>query len=393
MLVAAAAWLNAVTGAGFLQAFGVYVVAMQDAFGWSAPVLAASFAVQRASTAVASPLIGMWLKRAGPRRVALFGVASFALGTTLLGSVRSVPALFAVMPLLGLATTAMGPLTHAAALLRRFVRRRTTAVAWTLTGVGLGGLLVPVVALLVLRFGMPVALAMVGAAALVTGVPAAWRLGGRAPEAADERVPAPPQASLPRRRTPWPEGGGRAFWALGIGHLLSAAVIGSLTVHLVPFLRLAHDLPLARASVLVAVLSMASMSAQVVGGPVADRLGHRRAAVTGALAEACGLAGLALTADPAWAAAWIALVGVGWGLRSPQMFVLRADYFGAEAFATVMGWSMALGTVGLVVGPVTVARLMEGGMGPEGAFVALAITAFAAALAFSSAPRLHGRQA
>lgn len=397
VIVAAAAWLNALMGAGFLQVFGVYVVALQDAFGWQASALAGSFAVQRASTAIASPLVGAWLRRFGPRRVALAGVAAFALGTAILGSVRSLAALFAVMPLLGLATTAMGPLTHTSALMQRFTRRRATAVAWTLTGVGLGGLLVPAVALLLLREGMPSALLVVGAIALLTGVPAAWTLGGpvreedAAPASPPSRSPASPATTAPPRRLPWPVGTGRAFWTLGIGHLLAASVVGSLTVHLVPFLRLAHDLPVPRASLLVGVLSVASMTAQVLGAPAADRLGHRRAAVTGAALEAVGLTGLVLTFDASWAAAWIALVGLGWGLRSPQMFVLRADYFGRDAFATVMGWSMALGTVGLVVGPVSVARLMETAAGPRGAFLAMAVTAAAAAAAFLAAPSLRRR--
>lgn len=416
-MVAAAAWLNALMGAGFLQVFGVYVVALQDAFGWQGPALAASFALQRASTAVASPLVGAWLRRFGARRVAAGGVVMFAVGTAFLGSVRTLGALFAVMPLLGVATTAMGPLTHASALVQRFARRRATAVAWTLTGVGLGGLLVPVVALVLTRHGMPTALLAVGIVALVTGLPAAAALGGVERQPGSSGAPAPPpqaanDASRPRgagspngarrpngalrsgtRRVPWPTGGGRAFWSLGIGHLLSAAVIGSLTVHLVPFLRLEHGLPVERASLLVGVLSVASMAAQVLGAPIADRLGHRRAAVTGAVLEAFGLAGLAFTSGASWAPAWIALVGVGWGLRSPQMFVLRADYFGRDAFATVMGWSMALGTVGLVLGPVTTARLLEGAAGPRGAFFTLAAFAAAAATAFLTAPSLRRKAA
>jgi len=391
-VVAAAAWLNALMGAGFLQVFGVYVVALQDAFGWQGPALAASFALQRASTAVASPLVGAWLRRSGARRVAAGGVVMFAVGTAFLGSVRTLGALFAVMPLLGVATTAMGPLTHASALVQRFARRRATAVAWTLTGVGLGGLLVPVVALVLTRQGMPTALLAVGIVALVTGLPAAAALGGVERQPGANEAPAAPTNGALRsgtRRVPWPTGGGRAFWSLGIGHLLSAAVIGSLTVHLVPFLRLEHGLPVERASLLVGVLSVASMAAQVLGAPIADRLGHRRAAVTGAVLEAFGLAGLALTSGASWAPAWIALVGVGWGLRSPQMFVLRADYFGRDAFATVMGWSMALGTVGLVLGPVTTARLIEGAAGPRGAFFTLAAFAAAAATAFLTAPSLR----
>src|SRR5690606_32252643 len=139
VIVAAAAWLNALMGAGFLQVFGVYVVALQDAFGWQASALAGSFAVQRASTAIASPLVGAWLRRFGPRRVALAGVAAFALGTAILGSVRSLAALFAVMPLLGLATTAMGPVTQAPALERRGARGGGAAARRPRAPGGLGG--------------------------------------------------------------------------------------------------------------------------------------------------------------------------------------------------------------------------------------------------------------
>jgi len=68
------------------------------------------------------------------------------------------------------------------------------------------------------------------------------------------------------------------------------------------------------------------------------------------------------------------------------MFVLRAEHFGHAAFPTVMGWSMAFATTGLVVGPVVTARLMGGPLGPRGAFMVLAGVAALAALAFASAP-------
>ncbi len=413
--------MNALVGAGFLQAYGVYVVAWQAAWGWSATVLAAAFALQRAAAAVVSPLVGAWLRRFGPRRVALAGVLSFGSCVAALGAVRHPAALFALMPLLGVATTAMGPLTQTAALVARFARRRATAVSWTLTGMGLGGALVPVVAQAIVHWGMAGALPAVGLVVVVTGGPAALALAGRAssdrvaaapaPVSAAPAAPSPgslspgslsrgslspntlapvaptrPRAApaAPARRLPWPEGGGRAFWTLVTGHVLAASVVGSLMVHLVAFLRAAHGLDLGRASALVAVLSVSSIAGQVAGGAWADRRGHRGVAVGGAVAESVGLLGLAWAGGGALG--WTLVTGLGWGLRAPQMFVLRAEHFGHEAFPTVMGWSMAFATTGLVVGPVATARLMGGPLGPRGAFMVLAGVAALAALAFASAP-------
>ena len=178
------------------------------------------------------------------------------------------------------------------------------------------------------------------------------------------------------------------FWWLGVGHMLSGGTNAALAVLLVPFAGRAVGLSLATAGLMVSVLAVASVVAQVVNAPLADRFGHRPAATLGSTCEAIGLVGLATADGPTACALWTALIGLGWGTRSPQMYVLRADYFGTRAFSAVMGASLTLSTMGAVIIPVVAAAVFgsEHG-GPRLAFLTMACFAALAAAGFGLMPR------
>ena len=48
--------------------------------------------------------------------------------------------------------------------------------------------------------------------------------------------------------------------------------------------------------------------------------------------------------------AFALLHGLGWGVRGPLMVALRADYFGAASFGTIMGYSSLVAAVGMMFG-------------------------------------------
>jgi MFS family permease len=47
-----------------------------------------------------------------------------------------------------------------------------------------------------------------------------------------------------------------------------------------------------------------------------------------------------------------ALNGLAWGARVPVIIAMRADYFGARSYGTIMGFSSIVVTLGAVLGPV-----------------------------------------
>ncbi len=50
--------------------------------------------------------------------------------------------------------------------------------------------------------------------------------------------------------------------------------------------------------------------------------------------------------------AFTLLHGLAWGMRGPMMTAMRADYFGASSFGTIMGFSSMIVMFGMMVGPV-----------------------------------------
>ena len=57
--------------------------------------------------------------------------------------------------------------------------------------------------------------------------------------------------------------------------------------------------------------------------------------------------------------AFVVLHGIAWGVRGPQMQAIRADYFGSTAFASIMGWSQIIVTMGSIAGPVLAGVLAD----------------------------------
>lgn len=390
VLVGASAWLTALASLAFSQSFGVYVAVWERSMGWSAAALAGAFALNRGLMIGSNPLVGNLVSRFGPRRVAGAGVVLLAAGLAMLGTATSLRAVYLLMPLFTLALTAMGTLTLSTAIVARFVRWRSVAMGLVLTGVGIGGLFVPLLASSVVARGMGTTLFGLAVIVLLTGLPASRLLGAGAKAARTPAASPPPTMAILRDVVRRAE-----FWWLGIAHTLSGGTNAALAVLLVPFVGRAVGLSLETAGLMVSVLAVASVVAQVGNAPLADRFGHRLAASLGATLEAGGLLGLATAVSPAAAALWTALIGLGWGTRNPQMYVLRADYFGLPTFPVVMGLSLTLTTLGAVAIPIAAASVFGGPVGflsgPRSAIVLMACFAGSGAAAFALMPRPRPR--
>jgi len=110
------------------------------------------------------------------------------------------------------------------------------------------------------------------------------------------------------------------------------------------------------------LLVVAQLAGTVGLAPLAERLGHRRAAVPVAgLALAVGTGGIALTGRPLVAAALVAGVGLGLGVVSPLLRALPVELegVGAERTGTAVGLVFAVGELGGFAGPALVGALRD----------------------------------
>jgi MFS family permease len=210
--------------------------------------------------------------------------------------------------------------------------------------------------LLLLVLGVPMGLAVRHRPADVGEVP-----DGRVRNA-DELARLPVQHALSRDFTAAEAVRTRAFWLLSAGHGLALLIVSAVMLHLVPHLTRGLGYSLTQAGAVVALMTAFQVAGQIVGGLAGDRFDKRRIAAVCMFAHAGGLL-LVTYAASVWMVFGFALLhGFAWGARGPLMVALRADFFGAGAFGTIMGWSSLIVMFGMSGGPI-VAGVMSDASG------------------------------
>jgi MFS family permease len=377
-----------------MSAFGAYLVAVSAETGWAPAVIAVGYAIVQLGNGFVAPITGWCCDRFGTRAVARTGNVITAAGFALAGA-SGQPAHFVVgVVVIALGVSAAGIMPLTVAVVQALPERRTLALGLLPTGIALGGLAVPLVALAldgvgwrVTFFAIAVVIVVVGQAAgavLPTG-----RAARPVPVTGPEPVATAPAGAHGGTAASAPVDGHAlgdamrtsAFWLLVLGHGSALVAISAVNLHLVPLLTHDRGLSLATASVAVAVLSLAQLVGQVVTGVIGDRIDKRRLAVLCMLVQTGVLVVIALVPDYPTLLVAAVIHGLTWGLRGPVMTALRTDYFGVASFGTIMGWSMGFVSIGLVVGPLLVSAL-QAGSGYPLAFGALAAVTGAGTLAF-----------
>ncbi len=281
--VVAGAFAVTCMGFGAAYSFSAFLQPLQAEFGASRGSVSLVFSLAGFcyfSLGVASgPLADRW----GARPLAVAGMALVAAGLVLAGLARSLNEVYLAYSLGVGIGIGLSYVPVIAAVQRWFVRRRGLASGLAVSGIGVGTLLVPPLAtLLIEAWGWRAAYAVLGGFVAVIGIAMALlieadpRRRGLGPDG----DPAPVAAATGRGA------GATLAGALGTRSfilLYAAGVLGSFGVfvpfvHLVPYAT-DHGVPAASAALLVAAIGVGSTAGRFLLGGLADRLGRDHALV------------------------------------------------------------------------------------------------------------------
>ena len=358
-MVLAAAGIQLLSGLLLMHSFGAYAVEMQREFGWSKTLIAGAFAMTRVESGLLGPLQGWLVDRFGPQLILRIGLVLFAAGFVLFAATESIFVFYLSWALIAVGSSLGGFATLTVAIVNWFSRHRAKAVAVSQLGFSLGGLCVPVVILGLEHLGWRWTAAISAVAVLLIGLPLVQLVHHRPDtrgEVADGTTEPHPAArsSMPKDRDLTPREAMRtpAFWLISGGHALALLTVSATMAHLVAHLTGGLRFTLLEAGFIVTLLTACQMSGQLVGGWLGDRYDKRLVCVGCMLAHGAGFACLAYATSEALVVAFALLHGFGWGVRGPLMVALRADYFGAGSFGTIMGFSSLVAMFGMAFGSV-----------------------------------------
>jgi MFS family permease len=354
-IVVAGAFAITFVGFGSAYTFSTFLGPLQHDFAASRGSVSLVFSLAGflyfGLGAVSGPLADRW----GSRRLAVTGMLLVGAGLSIASVARNLGEVYAAYGLgvgLGVGCAYVPAL---GAVQRWFVRRRGFASGLAVSGIGVGTLVMPpLAALLIARLGWRDAWLVLGCVAAIVG-------GGMA--LLVENNPSDrglgPDGDVPRleakvRRQP----GVSVRQAITSGRfagLYAACLIGSFGlfvpfVHLVPY-AVDHGIAPSLAVLLLGAIGVGSTIGRFFLGGLADRLGRQLALLVMFLGMALALAAWAVSAG-FWALAGFSLVfGVFYGGYVAVLPALVMDYFGGRNVSGVIGILYTSVAFGTLIGP------------------------------------------
>jgi MFS family permease len=346
-------FLTALISAGAVGAPGVFIVPLQNEFGWSTAEISSALSIRFILFGLMAPFAAALMNRYGLRNVtlsALLIVVSALLISLAMTQVWQLILLWGVVIGIGTGMTAL--VLGATIATRWFAARRGLVIGMLSASVATGQLVfLPLLAAITERMGWRVALAlmcvMLGVAAFAVLLVMRDRPGdvGLRPFGDDGKapLPAPAPTNAPivaaALGTLRDAAKSRVFWILfATFFICGASTNGLVQVHLIPMC-LDFGIPQVQAASLLAAMGIFDFFGTIVSGWLSDRYDNRWL-----LFWYYGLRGLSLLFLPFTNFSFYGLslfamfYGLDWIATVPPTVRLTAQRFGPERANLVFGW-------------------------------------------------------
>ena len=349
-------------------------------FGWSRAQVTSGNAL---SKLVVGPLFGFlagWLvDRFGPRRLMIAGILMAGIALVGLGMIHTLAGFYLFYLFNALGNVCGGPLPNQVLLSRWFTAARGRAMGFAYLGIGLGGALVPFLAVwLTGRVGWQGALQILGALIIVVALPLA--LVVRETPATAPAAPAAPAAIAPVLHRP-------AFYLLLVGSMCSIAAVGGTNQHLKLFLSLDHDYSQRDAATVASLVLGASLVGRLAMGWLADRIAKKHVMLLIYFLVAGSIPLLFLGPTRTTMYFFALIFGIGLGGEYMVIPLMAAELFDGRVLGRALGIILTTDGVAEAVSPVLVGHLRDSSGSYAGAFTLLVGFALAGALAIALLPR------
>jgi MFS family permease len=355
--VALAACLGVMGGFGslFVYTFSVFVKPLAAEFGWSREATSGGFAIAAITLGVASPLLGRWIDRFGPRRIILVCATIFGCAIASLSLLHTgIWQFYGTCFLLGAVGNGAAHLAYSRSISTWFQRRLGTAMALVMVGAGLGAMILPVIAQSVIgHFGWRAAYTCLGGLALLLGLPMSWRYIRERGETARK------SSGVVHSGVTWQLGlRSSAFWIITAILFASSISMNGAITHLSALLT-DRGITAKDAALCVSVLGGSSLLGRIIIGRLLDRFFGPHVALAINLLTALGVFFLArVSSFPAGCLA-TSLIGVGAGGEAAMTPYLLTRYFGVRAFSTLYGLTWTFYAAAGAIGPVILGRAFD----------------------------------
>lgn len=360
------------SGAGY-YAFSLFYGPLQKAFGWDRGTISIAFTIYFVVQALASPFIGRVVDRYGTKKLIVLGSILCGLGfvwLTFMGGLYSFYGSYIVM---GIGSTAMGPIPVTRVVSTWFVKRRGLAVGIMSTGIGAGALvLAPLVgAYLIPVFDWRPSYFVLAVLFWVLIIPITLFLIkekpsdiGLYPDGAAGPEPEIKVAASLKPSEKWTLSIAlktSAFWLIALAFFFTNGSHTATLMHQVNYLT-DIGFPVTTAAIALGAVGFASAVGKFFFGWLCDKIEARYAA---AICYGLQLAGIFVlfllkpTSPVIMLWLYALLIGLGIGGWLPTMSMVTSSSFGLAAYGAIFGGITFAQSMGDAFGPLVVGQMYD----------------------------------
>lgn len=348
---------------GAVYAWSVFRAPLVRAFHWSIQEVTLAFTIAIFSVGIASFLGGLWMRRAGPRVVALTGGALYGAGVFGASfSDHGLWVLYLTYGLIGGVGLGLGYIVPIATLVKWFPDKRGFITGVAVAGFGAGALVTaPVATRLILLIGVLHTFAVLGVAYLILACvsalfmvdpPPDYRPAGWSPLSTGKRGAAL-DYTLGQALHTW------QWYALWLVLFLNVCAGISIISQAAPMAQEITGASVTAAAAMVGIVSIANGAGRFLWAWLSDFIGRRGVFLAMFLLQA--LIFFFLTKVVGYGAltvlAFVVLLCYGGGFGTMPAFT--ADYFGARDVGSVYGLMLTAWGFGSAFGPLLIANIRQ----------------------------------
>jgi sugar phosphate permease len=376
---------------GFLSLFSIVGIAFYglpffydfwlEDFGWSRATVTSGNAVGKIILALFAFLTGWIVDRFGPRRVMLVGILLG--GTALIGLSRmtSLWLFYLFYFINALAYMSGGPLPNQVLISRWFDSSRGKAMGIAYIGIGVGGMLVPLLAnWLNQSFGWQNALMILGFLMIAIAFPMIWFIKdnpeSRMLESRSEKERIPFRTILKQRNV----------YLLLIGSMLSIAAVSGTSQNLKLFFSFDLGYTQIQSASIMSLVLASSIIGRLLMGWLADKMPKKYVMILIFTLVSCSIPLLYFASTPGVIYLFAFIFGIALGGDYMIIPLMAAELFGVRILGRIMGIIISADVVGEALAPVLVGWLRDQSGSYTTGFTALIVFAILGVVAISLLP-------
>jgi MFS family permease len=372
-IVVAAAFNHFFGGGTFYYGFTVFFNPIKNAFGWTSAATSLAFTFQKLEQGVLGPLAGYLVDRVGPRKLMFFGWIITGFGFIVMSRINSLWVFYCAFLIIATGQSFASGLMSNTAIANWFQKKRSRALSFSFIGPGVSGLLAPVLAFFIIKYGWRDTLFVTGIGLWAVGLPLSLVMrhkpaqygylpDGDSPSWTEQTSRAKDQTPAETREVNSNTVTGstikealktKAFWLLaGVGFFQQVGT-SAVGVHVVPYLE-SVNVPTTVAAAAVTGITVCSLIGRLGFGLLGDYRNKRHLTAIALAVQAIGLLVFSfINGDVRWLLFLFLLTyGPGYGGPIPLRPAIYADYFGTKNYGTILGVTGIVSMIGGLLSPV-----------------------------------------